>query len=178
MSDYTKTTDFAAKTSASDVLGAELNAEFNNIVTAIATKTDTQMDFDWQGDAPFIIAGGYGIEIFDLGSITDQETATPNFAVGAINMLQVTGIVGYALFTITNPAGATPGAGPFLLVLTSDNAVAEDTWVFGNKWYYDTDGIGGLGPGDTAFMDVLYISNIDSGAYLATQVRPNSWVAA
>ena len=38
MSDYTKTTDFAAKTSANEVLGAELQVEFNAIQTAINSK--------------------------------------------------------------------------------------------------------------------------------------------
>jgi hypothetical protein len=46
MSNYTKTTDFAAKDSlpsgnaAKIVKGTEINTEFSNIVTAVATKAD------------------------------------------------------------------------------------------------------------------------------------------
>tara|TARA_Y100001937_G_C6967194_1_gene261574 strand:+ start:321 stop:551 length:231 start_codon:yes stop_codon:yes gene_type:complete len=46
MSDYTKTTNFAAKDSlvsgnaAKVVKGTEIDAEFNNIATAVATKSD------------------------------------------------------------------------------------------------------------------------------------------
>jgi hypothetical protein len=46
MSNYTKTTDFAAKDSlpsgnaAKIVKGSEINTEFNDIATAVATKAD------------------------------------------------------------------------------------------------------------------------------------------
>ena len=46
MSDYTKTTDFAAKDSlpsgdaAKIVKGSEINTEFNDIATAVATKAN------------------------------------------------------------------------------------------------------------------------------------------
>jgi len=47
MSNYTKTTNFAAKDALSSgdpnkiVKGTEIDAEFNNIATAVATKADT-----------------------------------------------------------------------------------------------------------------------------------------
>lgn len=47
MSDYTKTTNFAAKdalpsgNSAKIIKGTEIDSEFNNIATAVATKSNT-----------------------------------------------------------------------------------------------------------------------------------------
>ena len=50
MSDYTKTTDFAAKDALTSgnankvIKGTEIDTEFNNLATAIATKYDAASD--------------------------------------------------------------------------------------------------------------------------------------
>ena len=57
MSDYTKTTNFAAKdtlpsgNAAKVVKGTEIDTEFNNIATAIATKKDSSQTITLTGDA-------------------------------------------------------------------------------------------------------------------------------
>lgn len=57
MSNYTKTTNFAAKDSlpsgnaAKIVKGTEIDTEFNNIATAIATKKDSSQTITLTGDA-------------------------------------------------------------------------------------------------------------------------------
>lgn len=70
MSDYTKSTNFASKDSLSSgnplkiVKGAEIDTEFNNIATAIATKTD---------NAAAAITGGSIVGITDL-AVADGGT--------------------------------------------------------------------------------------------------------
>ena len=57
MSNYTKTTNFAAKDALSSgdpnkiVKGTEIDAEFNNIATAVATKRDSSQAITLTGDA-------------------------------------------------------------------------------------------------------------------------------
>jgi hypothetical protein len=82
MSNYTKTTNFATKDNLSPgnplkiVKGAEIDTEYNNIATAVATKTD---------NASAAITGGTIVGITDL-AVADGGTGAST-AAGALNNL-------------------------------------------------------------------------------------------
>ena len=105
MSDYTKSTNFASKDNLSSgnplkiVKGTEIDTEFNNIATAIATKQDYDADLaTWAGKtAP---SG-------DAVGTTDTQTLTNKTIAYADNIL--TDVVGVtATQTSTNKTLTTP----------------------------------------------------------------------
>ena len=105
MSDYTKSTNFASKDNLSSgnplkiVKGTEIDTEFNNIATAIATKQDYDADLaTWAGKtAP---SG-------DAVGTTDTQTLTNKTIAYADNIL--TDVVGVtATQTLTNKTLTTP----------------------------------------------------------------------
>ena len=97
MSDYTKSTNFAAKdalasgNAAKVVKGTEIDTEFNNIATAIATKTD---------DSSAAITGGT-IDGTAIGGTTP--------AAGAFTTLSASGAASFADGTASAPAITNTG---------------------------------------------------------------------
>lgn len=108
MSNYTKSTNFAAKDSlasgnaAKIVKGTEIDTEFNNIATAIATKADSN--------------GGSFIGTVDFETIVATETVTASEVIASTITGNVTGnvtgnITGNVTGNITgNVTGNTSGS--------------------------------------------------------------------
>lgn len=127
MSNYTKSTNFAAKDSlltgnaAKIVKGTEINTEFDNIQTAVATKTD---------NASAAITGGSITGITDL-AIADGGTGASSFASAGLATLAGTETLTNKTLTspiLTTPALGTPASG----VLTNATGLPLTTGVTGN----------------------------------------------
>ena len=133
MSDYTKSTNFATKDNLSSgnplkiVKGTEIDTEFNNIATAIATKADlASPTFTGNPTAPTPSSGD-----------NDTSIATTAFVQAAIALLYPVGSIYTNATNSTNPATLLGfgtwtafGAGRVMVGFNSSNALfdtAEET---------------------------------------------------
>ncbi len=139
MSDYTKTTDFAAKDSlptgnpSKVVKGTEFDTEFNNIATAISTKLDTTSAITASSTTTFtnktieagVFTNGYTEEVVTANTTTAY---TIDLANGSVQILTLTGNC-----TFTFPT-ATAGKS-FILLLKQDGTGSRTaTWPATVKW--------------------------------------------
>ena len=133
MTDYTKSTNFATKDNLSSgnplkiVKGTEIDTEFNNIATAIATKADLASPaFTGSPTAPTPTAGD-----------NDTSVATTAFVQAAVNALYPVGSIYTNAAVSTNPntllgfgTWTAFGAGRVMVGFDSGNALfdtAEET---------------------------------------------------
>ena len=139
MSDYTKSTNFASKDNLSSgnplkiVKGTEIDTEFNNIQTAIATKADLASP-TFTG-SPVLPTGTTGVTQSSGNSST--ALATTAFVQAAIALLYPIGSIYTNATSSTNPATLLGfgtwtafGAGRVMVGFDSGNAlfdVAEET---------------------------------------------------
>lgn len=139
MSDYTKSTNFATKDNLSSgnplkiVKGTEIDTEFNNIATAIATKADLASP-TFTG-SPVLPTGTTGVTQSSGNSST--ALATTAFVQAAIALLYPVGSIYTNATSSTNPATLLGfgtwtafGAGRVMVGFDSGNAlfdVAEET---------------------------------------------------
>lgn len=139
MSDYTKSTNFASKDNLSSgnplkiVKGTEIDTEFNNIATAIATKADLASP-TFTG-SPVLPTGTTGVTQSSGNSST--ALATTAFVQAAIALLYPVGSIYTNATSSTNPATLLGfgtwtafGAGRVMVGFDSGNALfdtAEET---------------------------------------------------
>jgi len=139
MSDYTKSTNFASKDNLSSgnplkiVKGTEIDTEFNNIATAIATKADLASP-TFTG-SPVLPTGTTGVTQSSGNSST--ALATTAFVQAAIALLYPVGSIYTNATSSTNPATLLGfgtwtafGAGRVMVGFNSGNALfdtAEET---------------------------------------------------
>jgi hypothetical protein len=139
MTDYTKSTNFATKDNLSSgnplkiVKGTEIDTEFNNIATAIATKADLASP-TFTG-SPVLPTGTTGV----TQSSTDNTTklATTAFVQAVVNAMFPVGSIYTNATSSTNPATSLGfgtwtafGAGRVMVGFNSGNALfdtAEET---------------------------------------------------
>ena len=128
MSDYTKSTDFASKdalasgNAAKIVKGTEIDTEFNNIATAIATKADlASPGFSGNPTAPTQSTGD-----------SSTKLATTAFVAAALGALYPVGSIYTNAAVSTNPATllgfgtwSAFGAGRFMVGLDAGNAAFD-----------------------------------------------------
>lgn len=128
MSDYTKSTDFASKDSLPSgnagkiVKGTEIDTEFNNIATAIATKADlASPGFSGSPTAPTQSSGD-----------SSTKLATTAFVAAALASLYPVGSIYTNAAVSTNPATLLGfgtwtafGAGRFMVGLDASNAAFD-----------------------------------------------------
>jgi len=107
MSDYTKTTNFASKDNLSSgnplkiVKGTEIDTEFNNIATAIATKQNYDADLaDW---ATKTAPSGVAVGDTDTQTLTNKTLTNPNIT----NYVET--VVAIGTVTTTNTISLTSG---------------------------------------------------------------------
>lgn len=139
MTDYTKSTNFATKDSLSSgnalkiVKGTEIDTEFNNIATAVATKADlTSPTFT---GSPVLPTGTTGVTQSSGNSST--ALATTAFVQAAIALLYPVGSIYTNATSSTNPATLLGfgtwtafGAGRVMVGFNASNALfdtAEET---------------------------------------------------
>jgi hypothetical protein len=141
MSDYVKSTNFASKDNLSSgnpakiVKGTEIDTEFNNIATAIATKQDSST----AGDVTLAGTQTLTNKTIEAGTFTNgytEEVATANtgttytidLANGTVQILTLTGNC-----TFTFPT-ATAGRS-FIMLLKQDGTGSRTvTWPSAVKW--------------------------------------------
>lgn len=133
MSDYTKSTDFASKDNLSSgnplkiVKGTEIDTEFNNIATAIATK------FDSSGIPSGTVITNPTINNYTEGVVSIGTVTTANTLALTNGTVQTATLTASTACTFTMPT-ATAGKS-FVLLLKQAASTGNGTATFtGVKW--------------------------------------------
>lgn len=164
MANYTKATNFASKDSlltgnpSKLIRGSEIDAEFNSIATAVATKADTNSPtFTGTPLAPTASAG-----------TNTQQLATTAFVTSALNTALPSGVI-----LIWSGASSAIPTGWYLCNGTNGTPDLRDRFVVGAGSTYDVGNTGGSK--DAVVVAHTHTGTTDtSGAHNHTYSRPTA----